>query len=88
MIDLPRSRPVSFENTDYYVELGYNIAYYRKHEGLTQEGLAEKIGISRSHLSAIEAPNVIRPLSLELLFDISRALRIEPYRLLQFRGKP
>lgn len=48
---------------------------------MTQEELAEKIDISRSHLSAIEAPNIIRPFSLEILFDIATALDIEPYKL-------
>nr|WP_300663000.1 helix-turn-helix transcriptional regulator [uncultured Acetatifactor sp.] len=76
---------ISFENKDYYIELGLNIAFYRKRAGMTQDMLAEKAGLSRSHLSAIEAPNIIRPFSLEILFSIARALSVEPYRLLQFR---
>ena len=76
---------ISFENKDYYIELGLNIAFYRKRAGLTQDMLAEKAGLSRSHLSAIEAPNLIRSFSLEILFHIARALDVEPYRLLQFR---
>ena len=76
---------ISFENKDYYIELGLNIAFYRKRAGLTQDMLAEKAGLSRSHLSAIEAPNIIRSFSLEILFHIARALNVEPYRLLQFR---
>lgn len=76
---------ISFENKDYYIELGLNIAFYRKRAGMTQDMLAEKAALSRSHLSAIEAPNIIRPFSLEILFNIARALDIEPYKLLQFR---
>ena len=76
---------ISFENKDYYIELGLNIAFYRKRAGMTQDMLAEKANLSRSHLSAIEAPNLIRPFSLEILFNIARALGVEPYRLLQFR---
>ena len=76
---------ISFENKDYYIELGLNIAFYRKRAGMTQEMLAEKAGLSRSHLSAIEAPNIIRPFSLEILFNIARVLGVEPYKLLQFR---
>ena len=68
-----------------YIEIGYNISYYRNHKKLTQEQLAEKIGISRQHLGAIEAPNVLRQLSLDLLFAIAEALEIEPYKLLLFR---
>ena len=40
------------DNRQRYIELGYNIAYYRKHAGLTQEQLAEKAGISRQHMGA------------------------------------
>ena len=74
-----------FDNVDKFVELGLNISYYRKRKGITQEKLAEMIGISRSHLSAIEAPNIIKAFSIQLLFDIANALEIEPYKLLMFR---
>ena len=67
-----------------YTELEYNIAYYRKHRNLTQEQLAEMVDISRQHLGAIEAPNIIRPLSLDLLFAIANALNVEPYKLFLF----
>ena len=76
---------IAFENKDYYIEIGLNISFYRKREGMTQEALAEKSGVSRSHLSAIEAPNIIRPFSMEILFNIARDLNVEPYKLLQFR---
>ena len=76
---------IIFEDRDYYVELGLNIAFYRKRLGMTQEVLAEKLNISRAHLGAIEAPNIIRPMSLELLFKIARTLNVEPYKLLQVR---
>lgn len=76
---------VAFENKDYYIEVGLNIAFYRKRVGMTQDNLAEKAGLSRSHLSAIEAPNIIRPFSMEALFNIARSLNVEPYKLLQFR---
>ena len=75
----------TFDNRSKYIELGYNIAYYRKHRRLTQEQLAEKAGISRQHLGAIEAPNLCRPISLDLLFNLASALVIEPYKLLMFR---
>ena len=76
-----------FDNRDKFIELGYNIAYYRKHAGLTQEQLAERVGISRQHLGAIEAPNLVRPISLELLFNIADVLDIPAYKLLRFRGE-
>ena len=74
-----------FDNTQKFIELGYNIAYYRKHTGLTQEQLAERVGISRQHMGAIEAPNLCRPISLDLLFNIATVLDIPPSKLLEFR---
>lgn len=64
--------------------LSYAIGYYRKRRGLSQEKLAELLGISRQHLAAIEAPNMDRGLSLDLLLRIADALDIEPYLLLKF----
>ncbi|MPN54935.1 hypothetical protein SDC9_202614 [bioreactor metagenome] len=49
---------------------------------MSQEQLAEKANISRSHLSAIEAPNIVRPFSLEILYNIADALNISPAELL------
>ena len=62
----------------------YSFEYYRKHRNLTQEQLAEMVDISRQHLGAIEAPNIVRPLSLDLLFAIANALDVEPYKLFLF----
>lgn len=64
--------------------LSYAISYYRKRRGFSQERLAEALGISRQHLAAIEAPNMDRGLSLELLFRIADALEIDPHLLLKF----
>ena len=83
MMSNPKS--ISFENREKYIALGLNIAFYRRQAGLTQEDLAERTDISRSHLSAIEAPNVVRPFSLEILFNIATALGIKASSLLEFR---
>lgn len=74
----------AFDNSERYRDLGYAIAYYRKRKGLTQEQVAEKIGISRQHMGAIEAPNMIRAISLDVLFNVATVLDIEPYILLKF----
>lgn len=76
---------VLYNHSQKYIEIGYNISYYRKHRNLTQEELAELVGISRQHLGAIEAPNIVRSFSLDLLFSIADALHIEPYQLLEFK---
>ena len=73
-----------FPDTMYYRDLGCAIAYYRKRQGITQEQLAERVGISRQHMGAIEAPNMVRAISLDVLFNIATSLGIEPYILLKF----
>ena len=73
-----------FDNAERYRDLGCAISYYRKRRGLTQEQVAERIGISRQHMGAIEAPNMVRAISLEVLFNIAAVLEIEPFMLLKF----
>ena len=51
---------------------------------MTQEQVAEMIGISRQHMGAIEAPNMVRAVSLDVLFNIAAVLEVEPYVLLKF----
>ena len=78
-------KPLSDRHKDKYVKVGLNIAYYRKERGITQLELAEKANISRSFMSAVEAPKMQVGLSFESFFDIAEALEIEPYKLLEFR---
>ena len=73
---------VSFKNRDRFIQLGIAISTLRKLRGMSQEQLAEKANVSRSHLSAIEAPNMIRAFSLETLFNLADALMIAPSELL------
>ena len=73
----------TFENRCISIKL--NIAYYRKKAGLSQEYLAEKIHISRTHMSYIEAPNVKTVASLQVLHDIANALDIDMAKLLEIR---
>ncbi|MGN1418038.1 MAG: helix-turn-helix domain-containing protein [Acutalibacteraceae bacterium] len=55
--------------------IGLNIAYYRKFRGLSQIKLAEKIEISRTHMSRIETAQC--EVSLHVLFDICEVLNID-----------
>ncbi len=73
-----------FDNTERYRDLGCAIAYYRKRKHMTQEQVAEKVGISRQHMGAIEAPNMTRAISLDVVFNIATVLEIEPYILFKF----
>ena len=71
--------------TRYYNIIGENIAYYRKKKHLTQEGLALKANISRVQISHIEAKNVHKAPSLDILFRLCDILDIEPYQLFKER---
>ena len=66
-----------------YKQLGLNIAYYRKKQGLSQLQLAELVDISRTHMSRIETADCA--VSLDVVFDICDALGIEPLKLFDFR---
>ena len=76
------SNDISMKNRDRFIQLGITIAALRKMRGMSQEQLAEKSGVSRSHISSIEAPNIVRPFSLEVFYNIADALDIDPADLL------
>ena len=76
-------KEVEFKNRDKFIQLGLTIAYLRKLKGMSQEELAEKSNLSRSHISVIEAPGIVRPFSLEVLFNIADALEIDATELLE-----
>lgn len=59
--------------------LGQKIKEIRKKRGLTQDFLAEKVGIDSKHLSRIECGK--NSLSLNLLYKICDVLNIEPCAL-------
>jgi transcriptional regulator with XRE-family HTH domain len=75
------------EHSDRYMKLGLRIAYYRKMKGFTQEQLAERLGKSAGYVGAVEAVNVKRAISLDMLFDIADLLGVPAYRFLQFDDK-
>lgn len=69
---------------DKYRQLGLKISYYRKLRGMTQEQLAEKLGLSAAFIGHVEAPNINKAISLDTLFDIAEALDVPVYRFLLF----
>ena len=73
---------MSIKHSNRYKEIGIKISEYRKKKGLNQEELANKVGISYSYLTQIEAPNVAKKMSLEVLYDIADALDIDVKNLL------
>lgn len=75
-------KEVSFKNRDRFIQLGIAISTLRRIRGLSQEELAFKAEISRSHLSAIEAPGTAHGFSLDVFFNICDALDADPSELI------
>lgn len=67
-----------------YRQIGIKIAYYRKLRGLTQEELAEQVGVTPAFIGHLEAPNISKALSLDTLFDIAAVLEVPPHKFLCF----
>ena len=63
--------------TDLYQVIGSNIKYYREQAKLTQIQLAEKVGVSISYLSKLEASGCNKSLSLSILNHIANTLNID-----------
>ena len=70
--------------TEQYRQIGLKIAYYRKLRGLTQEELAEQVGLTPAYIGHLEAPNISKALSLDTLFDIAAVLDVSPQKFLAF----
>ncbi len=68
-----------------FIQLGLTISYYRKLKGLTQEELARAVGLSRTHISNIEAPRMKSSVSLDKLFDIAEILNVPVAKFFEFR---
>ncbi len=79
---------IEFKNRDRFIQLGIAISTMRKIKGLSQEKLAEEAHISRSLLSAIEAPGMAHSFSLEAFFNIADALEIDPSELIRYSEFP
>lgn len=58
---------------------GTNVKRYRQELGLSQEAFAEKCGLHRTYISAIECYR--RSISLENIQRIADALEVETYKL-------
>mgnify|MGYP000102469212 FL=1 len=65
----------------FYKITGLNIAYYRNMRDMSQEQLGDLVGFEQSYISKIERASV--GMSLDTLFDIAKALNVDPYLLLK-----
>ncbi len=63
-------------------KLGKRLKEIRLSEGLTQEALAEKVGIHPTYVGKLEAGK--SNLSVKLLFKISRALNVNLAQVFDF----
>lgn len=64
---------------DILILFGTNVRKYRLALNMSQEDLAEKSGLHRTYISAIECFR--RSISLENIQRIANALEIQPYQL-------
>lgn len=60
-----------------------NIKTYREKSGLTQEQAAERAGITYKYWQRLEMTSQVDLPSLEMLFTIAKALKIEPSKLIK-----
>lgn len=67
---------MSQKHSEQYKIIGQAIKKY-------QEQLADRVSISISYLTKIEAPNCDQPFSLEVIFDIAEVLEIPAHVLLE-----
>ena len=65
------------EFTSRYRKIGRRLAFYREIRGLTQEQQSDMTNLSKSYISKIEAPNSTVAFSLDVLFTITDALKID-----------
>ncbi len=70
------------EFAGYYINIGLKVSYFRKKAGLTQEQLGDIMGVGTSFIGQIEAPNIVKAISLDTLFRIAKALDVPPYKFL------
>ena len=66
-----------------YKKIGARIVYYRKLKGMTQEYLAELVGISPQYLSKIENGNYKNSVSFSVLIKIAEKLNVKIAQLVQ-----
>lgn len=65
------------------LSIGLKVSYYRKMSGLSQDDLAERVGVSTTFIGMLEAPNLYKAPSLKTLYKIASVLNIPAYKLLQ-----
>lgn len=65
------------------LDIGLKIGYYRRKTTMTQQQLAEEVGVSKTFISELEAPNIVCCPSIKLLIKLEKALGVPAYKFLQ-----
>ena len=69
---------ITFHDDYYYYDIvRKNIKKYRKLKGLTQQDLADKIGVSMHYISQIESANPNKYFTLVVIGRVADALEID-----------
>ena len=68
---------LDFIHNERFKKISESIKTVRREKSMTQKELADKVGISLSYLSKIEAVNCNKSFSLHVLFDIADALEVD-----------
>ncbi len=66
--------------------LALHVRRLRQQHGMTQEDLAERVGVSARYIGSIERATVT--ISIKVLVNIARAFDVEPGVLLVIANKP
>lgn len=66
-----------------YKKIGARIVYFRKIKGLTQERLADDVGISPQYLSRIENGSYPKSVSLSTLMRVAQKLEVPMSKLME-----
>ena len=69
---------------DLNLRLARNLRRLRETRGLSQESAAEKCGLHRTYIGAIERGE--RNVTLSTLQDVAKAFRVDPLTLLSEQG--
>ncbi len=64
---------------------GANLQYFREKAGLSQAALADRMGVDRAHISAMERGQ--QNVTIITLWHVAEALDVKPAELLDDQGK-
>lgn len=75
---------MKIQRENIFRQVGAKVLYYRKLTGITQEELANRIGVHRTVINKIENGSYHDNISLNMLLDIAEAMEVEPMLFLRF----